>query len=86
MLDDLAARLAAHPRKTSPLTDVPSADARDARWVRPELVGEVEFAEWTVTRRLRQPSWRGLRLDKSVDDINLEELGSADSRRADPRG
>lgn len=72
MLDDLAKRLAAHPRKTSPLTDVPTADARDARWVRPELVGEVEFAEWTSTARLRQPSWRGLRLDKSVADINVE--------------
>ncbi|MGJ4844024.1 ATP-dependent DNA ligase [Leifsonia sp. Le1] len=72
MLDDLAKRLAAHPRKTSPLTDVPSADARDAHWVRPELVGEVEFAEWTPTARLRQPSWRGLRPDKSVGDINVE--------------
>ena len=73
MLDELGRRLAAHPRKTSPLTDVPKADARDARWVRPELVGEVEFAEWTSTRRLRQPSWRGLRPDKSVEDINPEE-------------
>ncbi|KRC49774.1 ATP-dependent DNA ligase [Leifsonia sp. Root227] len=72
MLDDLATRLAAHPRKTSPLTDIPSADARDAHWVRPELVGEVEFAEWTPTKRLRQPSWRGLRLDKAVADINVE--------------
>lgn len=72
MLDDLKTRLSAHPRKTSPLTDVPSLDARDAHWVRPELVGEVEFAEWTPTNRLRQPSWRGLRLDKSIADINPE--------------
>jgi len=72
VLDDLMKRLAEHPRKTSPLTDVPSLDARDAHWVRPELVGEVEFAEWTPTNRLRQPSWRGLRPDKRVDQVRVE--------------
>ncbi|MFF1879393.1 ATP-dependent DNA ligase [Leifsonia sp. NPDC058230] len=72
VLDDLKKRLSAHPRTTSPLFDVPSLDARDAHWVRPELVGEVEFAEWTPTNRLRQPSWRGLRPDKSVEDVRLE--------------
>lgn len=48
----------------SPFTDVPTRDARDATWVEPVLVGEVVFAEWTVNRRLRQPAWRGLRVDK----------------------
>jgi bifunctional non-homologous end joining protein LigD len=72
MLDDLKKRLSEHPLPSSPLTDVPSLDARDAHWVRPELVGEVEFAEWTPTKRLRQPSWRGLRPDKSVEDVRLE--------------
>jgi len=73
-LDRLAALLAAHPRKTSPLEGVPSADARGANWVRPEHVGEVEFAEWTGTDRLRQPSWRGLRPDKSPDEV-VREVG-----------
>lgn len=72
MLDDLARKLAAHPRKTPPLAGVPSPDARGARWVRAEYVGEVEFAEWTGTDRLRQPSWRGLRPDKSVDEVVRE--------------
>jgi len=72
VLDDLMKRLAEHPRKTSPLTDVPSLDARDAHWVRPKLVGEVEFAEWTPTNRLRQPSWRGLRPDKRIDQVRVE--------------
>ncbi len=72
-LDDLMKLLKPRARKTSPVTEVPSLDARDAHWVRPDLVGEVEFAEWTPTRRLRQPSWRGLRPDKSVADINLTE-------------
>ncbi|WP_369962939.1 ATP-dependent DNA ligase [Leifsonia sp. EB34] len=72
MLDDLAKKLAAHPRTTPPLEGVPSADARGAHWVRPEYVGEVEFAEWTGTDRLRQPSWRGLRPDKRVDQVVKE--------------
>jgi bifunctional non-homologous end joining protein LigD len=35
-------------------------------------VGEVEFAEWTATDRLRQPSWRGLRPDKAVEQVVRE--------------
>jgi bifunctional non-homologous end joining protein LigD len=85
MLDDLAKKLSAHPRMTSPLTDVPRLDARDVHWVRPEFVGEVEFAEWTPTNRLRQPSWRGLRPDKTVADINPED-GPPGSTPAAPRG
>ncbi|MGN7798452.1 ATP-dependent DNA ligase [Leifsonia sp. 22587] len=71
-LDDLTAKLARHERKTSPLEGVPSADARGAHWVRPDIVGEVEFAEWTGPGRLRQPSWRGLRPDKRPDQVVRE--------------
>ncbi|MFD2341555.1 ATP-dependent DNA ligase [Clavibacter tessellarius] len=60
-------------RKTSPFADVPAADARDARWITPRLVGEVEFAEWTSTGRLRQASWRGWRHDKSPDEVVRED-------------
>jgi bifunctional non-homologous end joining protein LigD len=50
----------------------PRPDARDAHWVRPRLVGEVQFAEWTGDGRLRHPSWRGLRPDKSPGDVVRE--------------
>ncbi|MBM7025602.1 ATP-dependent DNA ligase [Clavibacter zhangzhiyongii] len=60
-------------RKTSPFADVPAADARDAHWITPRLVGEVEFAEWTATGRLRQASWRGWRHDKSPDEVVRED-------------
>lgn len=56
-------------RKSPPASDVPHADARDANWVTPKLVGEVEFAEWTTAGRLRQPSWRGYRPDKRAKDV-----------------
>lgn len=47
-------------------------EAADANWVRPTLVGEVSFSEWTKDRRLRQPSWRGLRPDKDPGDVVRE--------------
>ena len=50
----------------------PRADAKDASWVSPKLVGEVAYAEWTGTGRLRHPSWRGLRPDKEPGDVVRE--------------
>jgi bifunctional non-homologous end joining protein LigD len=73
MLSRLAAQLAPLERKTSPFSQqLPSADRRDARWVRPEIVGEVAFAEWTPDHRLRHPAWRGLRPDKDPADVTYE--------------
>jgi bifunctional non-homologous end joining protein LigD len=72
-LEDLRRRLARLGRTTSPFADpVPARLARDARWVTPRLVGEVQFAEWTRDGRLRHPSWRGLREDKSADEVVRE--------------
>ncbi len=72
-LDDLAGRLRASTRATSPFDDeVPRLHARDAQWVTPRLVGEVVFAEWTRDGRLRHPSWRGLRPDKTLEDVRRE--------------
>ena len=71
-LDEIAAALRPLDRKTSPFVDVPRVDARDAQWVTPKRVGEVEFAEWTGDGRLRQPSWRGWRPDKDPEDVARE--------------
>lgn len=49
------------------------ADAAGVRFVRPELVGEVRYREWTADGRLRHPSWRGLRPDKTPGDVVREE-------------
>ncbi|MBF4460483.1 ATP-dependent DNA ligase [Pseudoclavibacter sp. VKM Ac-2867] len=56
-------------RDTPPFEGIPASDARGAVWVAPVFVGEVEFAEWTTGGRLRQPSWRGWRPDKSPADV-----------------
>ena len=71
-LDEVADRLAPLARNESPFLDIPRADASGARWVAPDLVGEVEFAEWTGPGRLRQPSWRGWRPDKEPGDVVRE--------------
>lgn len=51
---------------------LPARATVGARWTRPELVGEVEFAEWTRDGRLRHPTWRGLRPDKQPGDVVRE--------------
>lgn len=55
----------------NPFVGIPAADAADALWVRPELVGEVEFAEFTPGGTLRHARWRGLRPDVSPADVTV---------------
>jgi bifunctional non-homologous end joining protein LigD len=72
-LRDLAARLEPLRQSGSPFVEeLPRMDSRDAVWVKPELVGEVIFGEWTSAGRLRHPSWRGLRPDKSPTEVHRE--------------
>ena len=74
MLADLAEQLRPLGRETSPFgTKIPSQAARGAHWTEPSLVGEVSFAEWTGDGILRQPSWRGLRIDKEPGDVRRED-------------
>jgi DNA ligase D-like protein (predicted ligase) len=46
---------------------------RQARWVEPELVAEIGFAEWTRDGKLRQPRYQGLRTDKPAREVVREE-------------
>jgi bifunctional non-homologous end joining protein LigD len=72
-LTALTDRLIGLARKTSPFVEpLPRSRAKDARWVRPTLVGEVVFQEWTADGRLRRPSWRGLRPDKRADEVRAD--------------
>ncbi|MFE9750594.1 non-homologous end-joining DNA ligase [Saccharothrix saharensis] len=69
---DLQERLGPLARTGSPFVDpVPADHARRAHWVRPELVGEVEYRTWTTDGRLRHSSWRGLRPDKRPGEVRL---------------
>lgn len=55
------------PFRIPPKTNAP------VQWVRPELVCEVAFREWSASGRLRQPVFQGLREDKSAPAVHREQ-------------
>jgi len=57
-----------------------AAEMRKVTWVRPELVCEVRFAEWTEEGLLRQPVFLGLRADKSPAEVVREIVPSPSGR------
>lgn len=57
----------------SPFVSVPTAARRGACWVKPELVAQVNFSEWTADGRMRHPSFQGLREDKPATEVAREK-------------
>jgi bifunctional non-homologous end joining protein LigD len=51
---------------------LPSRETSGAHFVRPALVGEVAYGEWTPAGRLRHPTWRGRRPDKKPKQVRVE--------------
>jgi bifunctional non-homologous end joining protein LigD len=70
MLDDLRRRL--EPLRTDE-RPFGRAGPRNAIWVRPQLLAEVEFTGWTKDGMLRHPSFKGLRDDKDPDEVVRED-------------
>lgn len=68
----LAKRFAPLERARSPFEEVPAAERKDAVWLEPKLVAQVEFAEKTRDGRLRHPSFKGLREDKPSREVHGE--------------
>ena len=75
-LRELGGRLARVERKAPVFEagDVPAPIAREAHWVKPRLVAQVKFAEWTDDGRLRQPAFLGLREDKPAREVRREAV------------
>jgi DNA ligase D-like protein (predicted ligase) len=57
--------------KKSPFKSTPKE--KEAHWIRPQLVCEVEFTEWTNDGKLRHPRFKGLRKDKKADSVKREK-------------
>ncbi|HEX4477580.1 MAG TPA: DNA ligase D, partial [Polyangiaceae bacterium] len=69
-LKDLARRLKPLIVKQSPVVNPPRV--KDVTWVKPALVAEVAFAEWTSDGSMRHPSFVGLRDDKKPAEVHRE--------------
>jgi bifunctional non-homologous end joining protein LigD len=66
-LRDLGAKLRKLRTEKPPFDPAPRM--REATWVRPELVAQIAYAEWTADGKLRQPAFLGLRTDKTPQEV-----------------
>jgi bifunctional non-homologous end joining protein LigD len=73
-LDELQGRLEPLRRDANPFDRAPKLP-REAVFVEPKLVAEIELREWTAERIMRAPSFKGLREDKSPREVRLEVIG-----------
>ena len=69
---DLAGRFSSLERKSMPFDAVPRERAKDARWLAPRLVAEVDFAEFTDDGHVRHGAFLGLREDKEAEAVTIE--------------
>jgi bifunctional non-homologous end joining protein LigD len=73
-LHALARRLRELGQDDCPFADPAAIRERTATWVRPELVAQVAFTEWTTAGRLRHPRFLGLREDKDARAVVRETV------------
>jgi bifunctional non-homologous end joining protein LigD len=75
LLAQLARRLSSLEQKDSPFVNLKgrTGAARGVHWVKPQLVAQVAFSQWTRDGYLRQPSFQGLRDDKPAAEVVLEQ-------------
>jgi bifunctional non-homologous end joining protein LigD len=59
--------------ETSPFATVPVGMSRGVHWVKPKLVAQVAFANWTTDNLVRQAAFKGLREDKPPKSVEREE-------------
>lgn len=62
-------------QKNSPFKSVPEGVSRGVYWVKPELVAQVAFSNWTADQLLRAAAFKGLREDKPAQTVQREDPG-----------
>lgn len=72
LLDDLYREMSRLEKKESPFSDPNQIRSKGIHWLKPELIGQVSFTEWTKSGKLRHPSFLGLRRDKDPKDVKRE--------------
>ena len=84
--EDLMDRLRGIETETSPFAPpLKGPEKRGVRYVRPELVAEVDFRAWTADGNLRHAAFRGLREDKEPREVTGEGLPPAVVALAEPQ-
>jgi bifunctional non-homologous end joining protein LigD len=67
--------------------EVPRADRKGAHWIKPSVVAEIAFSEFTDDGILRHPSFMGLRQDKPASQVKVEKVKHTEdvTRKAKPK-
>jgi bifunctional non-homologous end joining protein LigD len=60
------------PERKTRLGAVTKEEMKNCRWLKPEIVAQIEFAEWTPDNHLRHPKFVGLRDDKDASEVVRE--------------
>jgi bifunctional non-homologous end joining protein LigD len=72
LLEDIYLQLRKIASSTSPFRNPPRPNS-PVTWVKPKLVCEVSFAEWTTDGKMRQPTFKGMRIDKNAKEVMREK-------------
>ena len=87
---EVFAALKRHHASRMPFADLPSARAshwgggvtaeqmNEMQWLKPVLVAQIRFVEWTADGHLRHAAFLGLRHDKKPSDVRREESSKRD--------
>ena len=84
LIEDLMGRMKKLETRQAP-AEIPRPDRRGAHFIKPELVAEIAFSEFTGDGILRHPSFVGLRDDKPASQVVIEiakHLNSVDNKAA----
>lgn len=58
---------------------------RNVTWIKPQLICEVTYAEWTKDQHLRHPVYKGLRADKEMETIVEEKTEASSLKNNSPK-
>ena len=72
MLEDLHSKMSKIETDEPEFEENKDLPAKNVHWLKPKMVGEVAFTEWTKTNKLRHPRYLGLRRDKKAKDVVKE--------------